>query len=176
MSEASLISEAQTRSGIDIVRLMSELSEIKRKRYPKSKGELTQLEIDYLCLFLSGYSKGEIAYRIRKYEMPTARELQAWADLKNQIRNLKAQMSSTVHAYIKEMLGVNQPYANVPSQKDVILQLKNRGYGIEGIEPSPDRSREFRLLVEEEDVTPAQINDALKKLGINAIVTQVIEG
>jgi hypothetical protein len=174
MSEASLITEARTRSGIDITRLIGQLSKIKYQRYPKSRGELTQLEIDYLCLFLSGYSRGAIAYRIRKYEVPTEPELQAWADLDQQIKNLKAQMSSSIHIYIKDMLGLTQNNAKIPSQKQVIRQLKAQGYGIEGIEPLPNQSRKIRLLVEG-NLTPEQLNQQLQKLGINAIVTQIID-
>jgi hypothetical protein len=168
-----LITEAQTKSGIDVQALTERLSEIKLKKYPNSRGELTSLEISYLCLFLAGYSKGEIAYRIRQYKVPTERELLEWADLDKQSKNLTAQMSHSIHAYIKEIIGLTQLNAKLPNLTTTIERLKAENYGLATQQPTAS-STTARLIVEG-NLTSEQLTNALRQLGINATVSQVIE-
>jgi hypothetical protein len=168
-----LITEAQTKSGIDVQALVERLSKIKLEKYPKSRGELTSLEISYLYLFLAGYSKGEIAYRIRQYKIPTERELLEWADLGKQSNNLIAQMSNSIHVYIKEIIELTQPNAKLPNWKTTIERLKAANYGLASHQPIVS-STTARLIVEA-DLTSEQLTNTLRKLGINATVSQVIE-
>jgi hypothetical protein len=167
-----LITEAQTKSGIDVPALITDLSDKKRKEHPKSEG-LTEIEKIYLCLSLSGYSKGTIAYRIRFHRLPTQQELQAWAEIRDGINYLRSEMAKSVHRYIKQILGLTQPNANMPNWKTTIERLKAENYGLASHQKIAS-STTARLIVEA-DLTSEQLTNALRQLGINATVIEVIE-
>jgi hypothetical protein len=172
MCGEALITEAQHKSGINIRTLIEDLSDRKRQEHPKSTG-LTEIEKIYLCLSLSGYSKGTIAYRIRFHQLPTAPELQAWVEIKEGINYLRSEMAKSVNRYIKQILGLTQPNVKMPSWATTIDLLKDRHYGI-----SPPKliasSTKARLIIEG-DLTSEQLTNALRNLGINVTVIEVIE-
>jgi hypothetical protein len=110
--------EAQEKSGIDLRRLLSDLNKIKKEFYPRSKS-LSDTEIQYLCLSLSRYSKGEIAYYFYRHKIPSAEELKNCEDLKKLTRNLNSEMSSRIHKYLKKLMDIEENKRK-PSWKKII--------------------------------------------------------
>ena len=118
--------EAQAKSGIDLSRLLLDLSKIKQEFYPQSKS-LSVTETQYLCLSLSRYSQGQIAYYFYKHKIPSLKELTDCGDIQRLIRNVNAEMSSKVHKYLKILMDIEKGERK-PSWKKVIdfLRCSNR--------------------------------------------------
>ncbi len=164
--------EAQSRSGIDLRRLLSDLSKIKQEFYPHTKS-LSDTEIQYLCLSLSRYSQGQIAYFFYKHKIPDFDELTNCKDLQRLIKNLNAEMSSRIHKYLKKLMNIELD-ARKPSWKKVIdfLQQFDRYY----LADRPSKvATKLSVLIEIESSQSIdldsihQINDLLKRHGIENI-------
>jgi hypothetical protein len=110
--------EAQEKSGIDLKQLQSDLSKIKQEFYPQSKS-LSDNEIQYLCLSLSRYSKGQIAYFFYNHKIPSAEELKNCEDLHRLKRNLNSETSSKIHKYLKRLMNMAESERK-PSWKKII--------------------------------------------------------
>jgi hypothetical protein len=168
-----LLTQAQNKSGLDLQKLIRDLSDIKCQEHPKSKGVLTEPEKIYLYLSLSRYSKGTIAYRINKHIFPTEQELQQWLEIDKSINNLRAEMANSIHKYIKQILDLSSPNVKIPSWKIVIEQLKAKNYGLDYIN-KVEKMREIRLIIEG-NLTSAQLKEILERSGINVIISEVID-
>jgi hypothetical protein len=179
----TLLTQAQSKSGLDLQNLIRNLSDIKRQQHPKSRGVLTEPEKIYLYLSLSGYSKGTIAYRISKHRFPNESELQEWVEIEKSIKNLNAEMANSIHKYIKKILDLSSPNAKIPSWKTVIDRLKARNYGLDSentIDSSSTKLKKptkIKLIVEdiEGDLTLDRLNEILNQFGIDATISQVID-
>lgn len=98
--------ETEEKTGLDMVCLLNQLAKIKGGETPR---QLSNRERKYLCLWLSGYSNYYIAFKLTKKEEPNFRQLsnQELEILKKQ-RNLLVDMSKSVNAYIKNLIGSDE--------------------------------------------------------------------
>jgi hypothetical protein len=164
--------EAQVKSGLDLRRLLLDLNKIKQEFYPQSKS-LSDTEIQYLCLSLSRYSQGQIAYYFYKHKIPSAEELENCEDLHRLTRNLNSEMSSRIHKYLKRLMDMAEDERK-PSWKKIIdfLQQSDRYH----LSPSLTRViTKLSVLIEIESSQSLdrnqiqQLNDLLKQHGIENI-------
>ncbi|MBD2610178.1 hypothetical protein H6G94_02620 [Nostoc punctiforme FACHB-252] len=164
--------EAQKKSGIDVKRLLLQLAQFKHEYYPQSH-ELSDKEIKYLCLSLSRYSKGEIAYYFYKHKIPTIQELAGCEDIERWIKNLNAEMSNRIHKYIKRLMNLINENQRLPSWKNIIMFLDKNGYGIN--KSSTPEIKLLRLLPEGE-ISVDQLYQLMKKnVGITVKIILSIE-
>jgi hypothetical protein len=168
-----LLTQAQSKSGLDLQKLIRDLSDIKRQEHPKSRGILTESEKIYLYLSLSRYSKGTIAYRISKHRFPTEQELREWLEIDKSINNLRAEMANSIHKYIKQILDLSSFNTKIPSWKIVIEKLKTRNYGLDYINKI-ENTRQIRLIIRN-NLTSEQLKEILEQSGINVIISEVID-
>jgi nitric oxide reductase activation protein len=164
--------DAQARSGIDLRRLLSDLSKIKQEFYPQTRS-LSDTEIQYLCLSLSRYSQGQIAYYLYRHKIPDSEELINCEDLQRLTKNLNSEMSSRIHKYLKKLMSIDLD-ARKPSWKKVLefLQQSDRYYLAE----RPSRiATKLSVLIEIESSQSfdldsiKQLNELLKRHGIENI-------
>jgi hypothetical protein len=170
---------AQEKSGIDLHRLRSDLSKIKQEFYPQTRS-LSDKEIQYLCLCLSRYSLGQIAYYFYKHKIPSTEELQKCEDLPRLTRNLKSEMSSTLHKYLKKLMNLPEEESK-PSWKKIVDLLRNS----ERYRYSPSSTKlttKLSVLIEIESSQSfdmnhiQQFNSLLKQHGIENIkISELIE-
>jgi hypothetical protein len=164
--------EAQSKSGIDLRRLLLDLSKTKQEFYPYSKS-LSDTEIQYLCLSLSRYSQGQIAYYLYRHKIPSTEELQNCVDLHRLTKNLNSEMSSRIHKYLKKLMNIDERERK-PSWKKVIdfLQQSDR-YNL--AKSSGKSITRLSVLIEIESSQSIeldsiqQLNDLLKQHGIKNI-------
>jgi hypothetical protein len=119
---------AQEKSGIDLRRLLLDLSKIKQEFYPHTKS-LSDSETQYLCLSLSRYSQAQIAYYFYKHKIPTAEELKNCEDIQRLTKNLNSEMSSRIHKYLKILMNIEEDERK-PSWRKIIdfLSQSDRYY------------------------------------------------
>ena len=153
----------QKNTGIDIERFSQKITDIKQKngKYHKS---LSAKEIEYICLSLSGYTKGQIAFFFDgNRKIPSEAELINWDDISKKIKYLNSEMSSTVHKYVNEFMGADRDRRFVGWER-VIGFLENNEH--DRSSPKNIRIREIsriRALTEfEQDIDDIEI--LLKKL------------
>ena len=113
--------ETEEQTGLDLVCILNQLAEVKGKMEPQ---KLSNREKQYLCLWLNGYSNYYIAFRLTKKREPNFQELSnpELKILKRQ-RNLLADMSKSVHAYVKSLMRLDEA-ERVPHCSSVIIYLK----------------------------------------------------
>jgi hypothetical protein len=161
--------EAQARSGIDIDRLIIDLVKIKQEFFPQSKS-LSDKETEYLCLSLSRYSQGQIAYYFYRRKIVSVRELEQWADLERSIGNLNSEMSLRVNKYLKMLMKIDER-ARKPSWKKIVdfLQQSER-YNLS--QRSSRETTKLSLIIEIDTTQPLSIgsidrlNELLQQHGI----------
>ncbi|QLE54947.1 hypothetical protein [Nostoc sp. TCL26-01] len=163
--------EAQKRSGIDVKRLLWQLTQFKYEYYPQSQ-ELSDKEIKYLCLSLSRYSKGEIAYYFYKHKIPTMQELAACKDIERQIKNLNSEMSNRIHKYIKRLMNLTNENQRMPPWKNITEFLEKSGYKIAQTCTS---TRQVNLMLVESDISADELQSFLKNRGYHSKISRVIE-
>lgn len=164
--------EAQAKSGIDLNRLLLDLSKIKQEFYPHTKS-LSDTETQYLCLSLSRYSQGQIAYHLYKHKIPSPEQLKNCEDIQRLIRNVNAEMSSKVHKYLKILMNIKKE-GRKPSWRKIIdfLQHSDR-YNLTN--SSTRVITKLSVLIEVESSQSIdrnqiqQLNDLLKQHGIENI-------
>jgi hypothetical protein len=153
----------QKNTGIDIERFLQKITDIKQKngKYHKS---LSAKEIEYICLSLSGYTKGEIAFFFDGNRIiPSKDKLIKWDDISKKIKYLNSEMSSTVHKYVNEFMEADRDRRFVGWEK-VIRFLENNEHDRSSSENIPIRevSRIQALAEFEQDIDDIEI--LLKKL------------
>jgi hypothetical protein len=117
----------QKNTGIDIEQFLQKLTVIKQKYLIHIKS-LSPKEIEYICLSLSGYTKGEIAfYFYIKRTIPSKNDLSKWHDMSQKKKYLNSEMSSTVHKYVNEFMGVDRSVRFL-GWEEVIRFLQNNGH------------------------------------------------
>jgi hypothetical protein len=169
---SDLCLESQTKTGIDIDRLIRDLVKIKQEFYPQSKS-LSDKEIQYLCLSLSRYSQGQIAYYFYRYKIVSRQELEQWADLERSIDNLNSEMSLRMNKYLKVLMKIDERERK-PSWKKIInfLQQSER-YNL--LQRSSRVTTKLSVLIEIDTTQPLsigsieQLNELLKQHGIENI-------
>lgn len=89
--------------GFDICRLFESLNKIKKR-------QLSDQEREYICLRLAEYSQKTIACYFLKHEIIPMEDLKdEWSDeIEQKNKNLKSDMSKTVHKYIKKLMEVEE--------------------------------------------------------------------
>lgn len=119
--------QCQKKTGIDIEQFLQKLTAIKQK-YGKYDKTLSSQETEYICLSISEYSKGQIAFYFYKGDrrIPNQEELNKWNDKskKMKIKQLNSEMSSTVHKYVNEFMRVDR----FQGWERVIRFLQSNGY------------------------------------------------
>lgn len=100
----------QKNTGIDIEPFLQTLTDVKRGFVKRETTTLSAKEVEYICLSLTGYSLGQIAYFFHKSRPDIVNPEKAgkWQDLKAAVDSLKSDMSKTVHKYIKELMGATR--------------------------------------------------------------------
>ena len=154
----------QKNTGINIEQFLQKLTAIKQK-YVKYNKPLSPQEIEYICLSLSGYSKGQIAfYFYKRREIPNQEELNKWDDKskKMKIKQLNSDMSPSIHKYVNEFMGVDR----FPSWVRVIEFLQNKGY--DRISPQNIQIRKITQIQgwieHEDDVDESEILQELQQI------------
>jgi hypothetical protein len=164
--------EAKTKSGIDIDRLIRDLVKIKQEFYPQSKS-LSDKEAEYLCLSLSHYSQGQIAYYFHRHKLVDRRELERWEDLERSIGNLNSEMSLRINKYLKILMNFDEKDRK-PSWKKIIdfLQQSER-YNLS--QRSNRVTTKLSVTIEIDTTQPLsigsieQFNELLKQHGVEKI-------
>lgn len=115
--------EAEKTLGIDVSRLMGDLSRIKGKR------GLTQTEQQDLCLSLTGYSATDIAFKEYEVLLCGREREEVLESLKQDIDRkadqIRVRMSKTVNAYINHLMDESGPRK---SWARIIFWLRSNGY------------------------------------------------
>jgi hypothetical protein len=163
--------EAQQISGIDVKRLLLQLTKFKCEYYPQSQ-ELSDKEIRYLCLSLSRYSKGEIAYYFYRHKIPTIQELAACENIERRVKNLNSEMSNRIHRYIKQLMNLTDKNKRLPSWKDIIAYLEESGYKIAQTCTS---EKQVNLMLLESDISADQLQSLLQKNGFHSKISRIID-
>ncbi|BAY26616.1 hypothetical protein NIES2100_64320 [Calothrix sp. NIES-2100] len=163
--------EAQKSSGIDVKRLLLELAQCKSK-YHRHSQELSDKEIKYLCLSLSRYSKGEIAYYFYRHKIPNSQELEACEDIERWRKNLNAEMSTRINRYIKRLMNLIDENQRMPSWKDIIEFLENSGYKIS---PSCTSQKQLARMLVESDISVDELNALVQNRGFNIKISRIID-
>lgn len=161
------IEEAEEKSGIDMQYLLENLASIKGNK-------LTEREIIYLSLSLSGYVNSYIAYVLYRHKLPTLEELKVCKDIERIEQNMKSDMSKTVNIYVKELMALN-PDTNKPRWSKVIDFLNKNGYKKETMLRSNSLELETpKLMIYEGDKIPIEIIESLKQNGIHNVRVLIV--
>lgn len=158
--------EAEEKSALDLGRLLEKLADVKRNFFPNTE-ELSKNEIIFLCLSLSLYSIGQIAYFFAKHKIIQKEELFAEPDLKRMINNVNAEMSKRISLYLKKLLGLSDDERR-PSWPEIIRKLKELDYTKKPQLPlnneKKDDNNKVSLLIEG-NITLEELAEILRKNG-----------
>ncbi|MFM6158787.1 MAG: hypothetical protein ACKPE3_38360 [Sphaerospermopsis kisseleviana] len=151
----------QQNTGINIEQFLQKLTAIKQK-YGKYNKILTEKETEYVCLCLSGYTKGQIAfYFYKSRRIPSKDELSKWYDMPQKIENLSSAMSPTVHKYVNEFMGVDR----FPGWERVIEFLQNNGYHRSSAQNIQTRkTKQIQVLIEYDHQDESEILQKLQQI------------
>jgi len=160
--------EAEEKSALDLVRLLEKLADVKRNYFPNTE-KLSENEIVFLCLSLSSYSIGQIAYFFARHKIIPKEELFAEPALKSMIKKINPEMSKRISLYLKKVLDLpDRKYERRPAWPQIIRMLKERGYTKKSPTPLNNKKKaddNKALLIVEGNITVEELADILRKNG-----------
>lgn len=158
-SLCDICQQTQTLTGIDVQHFLQELNQIKRQTINR---DISDKEHEYICLSLSGYTKGQIAfYFYKSRRIPSKEELKKWQDMPQKIENLNSEMSPTVHKYINEFMGVDR----FRGWEKVIEFLQNNGYDLSSAQNIQSRkTKQIQILIEYDHEDESEILQKLQQI------------
>lgn len=160
--------EAEQRENLDINCILNRLKSVK-------KSQLSSREISYLCLCLCLLSRYEKAFRMVKYKTPTIEELKTKdPEISKKGENMSADMSRTVHFYIKEMMGIEEEKRLPPWPKVVSFM---RATGCKKNQQSPQLEMQrfmFIARVKGNKISDLEMQNELKKIGIEVETIEIL--
>lgn len=165
---SKLRKEAEEKTALDLDRLLEKLADVKRNFFPNTE-ELSDNETIFLCLSLSSYSIGQIAYFFSKHKIIPKEELFAEPALKSMIKNINPEMSKRISLYLKNLLDLpDGKYQRRPAWSEIIRMLKERGYRKKTKIPLNNEKKDDdnkALLMLEGNITLEELADILRENG-----------
>ncbi|MEG3935806.1 MULTISPECIES: hypothetical protein [unclassified Microcoleus] len=160
--------EAEQRENLDINCILNKLKSVKQS-------QLSSREISYLCLCLCLLSRYEKAFRMVKYKTPTIEELKSKdPEISQKGENLSADMSKTVHLYIKQMMGIDEE-KRLPPWSKVCSFMRDTGCKKNQQSPQVEIQRcMFIARVKGNKISDIEMQNNLKKLGIEVETIEIL--
>ncbi len=159
--------EAEQRENLDINCILNRLKSVKQS-------QLSSREISYLCLCLCLLSRYEKAFRMVKYKTPTIEELKTKdPEISKKGENLSADMSKTVHLYLKEMMSLDEEKRLPPWPKVVSFM---RDTGCKKNQQSPEETQRcmFIVRVKGNKISDLEMQNKLKMIGIEIEMIEML--
>ncbi|MGB7713109.1 MAG: hypothetical protein WCD53_14700 [Microcoleus sp.] len=160
--------EAEQRENLDINCILNRLKSVK-------KSQLSSREISYLCLCLCLLSRYEKAFRMVKYKTPTIEELKTQdPEISKKGENLSADMSKTVHLYLKEMMSIDEE-KRLPPWPKVVSFMRDTGCKKNQQFPQVEMQRfMFIARVKGNKISDIEMQKQLKTLGIEIEIIEML--
>jgi len=160
--------EAEQRENLDINCILNRLKSVK-------KSQLSSREISYLCLCLCLLSRYEKAFRMVKYKTPTIEELKTQdPEISKKGENLSADMSKTVHLYLKEMMSIDEE-KRLPPWPKVVSFMRDTGCKKNQQLPQVEMQRfMFIARVKGNKISDIEMQKQLKTLGIEIEIIEML--
>ncbi|MEG4495855.1 hypothetical protein QUB05_10430 [Microcoleus sp. F10-C6] len=152
--------EAEQRENLDINCILNKLKSVKQS-------QLSSREISYLCLCLCLLSRYEKAFRMVRHKTPTIEEINTKdKNISKKGEHLSADMSKTVHLYIKQTMGIDEE-KRLPPWPKVVSFFRDTGCKKNQQSPQQLEMQRFMFIVRVKGnkISGIEMQNELKKIG-----------